>query len=103
MARAKSVSAKTSRAERKSGRKPHARSATKDVVIPVSTWRYKMIALVFGTMFIGLTARAVHLQIIDNDYLQSQGDARYLRVQKEPPTRGMIAVSYTHLTLPTKA
>ena len=33
----------------------------------------------------------MHLQIIDNDYLQSQGDARYLRVQKEPPTRGMIS------------
>ena len=35
--------------------------------------------------------RAVHLQIVDNEYLQSQGDARYLRVQKEPPTRGMIS------------
>lgn len=70
--------------------KSNAKPASKDVIIPVSTWRYKMIGLVFGSMFIGLTARAVHLQIIDNDYLQSQGDARYLRVQKEPPTRGMI-------------
>jgi len=62
----------------------------KDVIVPVSTWRYNAIVIVFGGLFIGLGARAVQLQIIDNDYLQSQGDARYLRVQKEPPTRGMI-------------
>jgi len=64
--------------------------ANKDVVVPVSTWRYKVIGIIFGSVFIGLTARAVHLQIIDNDYLQSEGDARYLRVLEEKPTRGMI-------------
>ena len=63
---------------------------TKEVIAPVSTWRYKAIALVFGSVFIALMVRAVHLQIVDTDYLQSQGDARYLRVQKEMPTRGMI-------------
>ena len=63
----------------------------KEVIVPVSTWRYKTITLVFGALFLGLVARAVHLQIIDNEYLQSQGDARYLRVQKEPPTRGLIS------------
>jgi len=63
---------------------------TSDVIVPVSTWRYKMIAVVFGSIFCALVVRAVHLQIINTDYLQSQGDARYLRVQKEQPTRGMI-------------
>lgn len=63
----------------------------KDVIVPVSSWRYKIISLVFAVLFLGLGVRAVHLQIVDNDYLQSQGDARYLRVQKEPPTRGMIS------------
>lgn len=63
----------------------------KDVIVPVSTWRYKTIALLFGGLFVCLGVRAVHLQVIDNEYLQSQGDARYLRVQKEPPTRGMIS------------
>jgi len=62
----------------------------REVIAPVSTWRYKAIGLVFGAVFIALIVRAVHLQIIDTDYLQSQGDARYLRVQKEIPTRGMI-------------
>ncbi|RBP49860.1 peptidoglycan D,D-transpeptidase FtsI family protein [Arenicella xantha] len=66
------------------------RKTQKEVVVPVASWRYKMIGGIFGLIFIGLIVRAVHLQIIDNDYLQSQGDARYLRVQKEEPTRGMI-------------
>ena len=62
----------------------------KEVIAPVSSWRYKMIGLIFGAVFISLLVSAVYLQIIDTDYLQSQGDARYLRVQKELPTRGMI-------------
>ena len=66
------------------------RRARKEVIVPVSSWRYKVIALMFGFVFVGLIVRAVHLQIIDNEYLQSEGDARYLRVQKEEPTRGMI-------------
>ncbi len=67
-----------------------ARGSKKEVVIPASTWRYATIGVIFGSIFVGLIARAAYLQIIDTDYLQSQGDARYLRVQKEVPTRGMI-------------
>ena len=66
------------------------RGSKQDLVIPISTWRYAAIGIIFGCAFASLLARAVYLQIIDTDYLQSQGDARYLRVQKEPPTRGMI-------------
>lgn len=66
------------------------RQAKQDVLIPVSTWRYASIGVIFGFIFLSLIARAVYLQVIDTDYLQSQGDARYLRVQKESPTRGMI-------------
>ncbi len=62
-----------------------------DIVVPVNSWRYRFVASVFGLMFLALAGRAVYLQIIDNDYLQSQGDARYLRVQKTPPTRGVIS------------
>lgn len=66
------------------------REQTGALIAPVSSWRYATIVLIFGAMFAGLVARAVYLQIIDTDYLQSQGDARYLRVQKDLPTRGMI-------------
>lgn len=59
-------------------------------LMPVGSWRYATIAVLFGALFMGLVVRAVYLQVIDTDYLQSQGDARYLRVQKEQPTRGMI-------------
>ena len=62
----------------------------KDVFVPVGTWRYQVIGIIFGAIFIGLIVRAAFLQIVDTDYLQSQGDARYLRVQTEAPTRGMI-------------
>lgn len=61
-----------------------------EVIVPVSTWRYKVVGLIFGSIFVGLIARAGFLQVVDRDYLQSQGNARYLRVQNEPPTRGMI-------------
>ena len=66
------------------------RSSKQDLRIPASTWRYSAIGVIFGAIFVSLIVRAVYLQIIDTDYLQSQGDARYLRVQKEVPTRGMI-------------
>jgi len=81
-------------ANRKSGSPKLTRATSRkpnnDVFIPASTWRYRVIGAVFGGIFVVLIARAAYLQIIDSDYLQSQGDARYLRVQKEPPTRGMI-------------
>ncbi|MBT8115343.1 MAG: hypothetical protein KJP04_08180, partial [Arenicella sp.] len=66
------------------------RRSQEDLIIPVSTWRYSFIALIFGAAFIALISRAVYLQVIDTEYLQSQGDARYLRVQTTQPTRGMI-------------
>lgn len=37
-----------------------------------------------------LVARAVDLQVMRKDFLQDQGDARYLRVVSEPAHRGMI-------------
>ena len=66
------------------------KKSTKELVMPVASWRYKTIALLFLCMFGALITRAVFLQVIDTEYLQSQGDARYLRVKKELPTRGMI-------------
>jgi len=37
-----------------------------------------------------LAGRALQLQVLDSDYLQQQGNSRYLRVVNEVPTRGMI-------------
>lgn len=70
--------------------KSNDRRAAKDVFVPVGTWRYRVVGVIFGMIFCALTVRAAYLQIVHTDYLQSQGDARYLRVQTEMPTRGMI-------------
>lgn len=44
-----------------------------------------------STVFLGLLgARAVYLQVFAADYLKAQGNARYLRVVKAVPNRGMI-------------
>jgi len=66
------------------------RRASKDVFVPVGTWRYQVVGVIFLFVFGALIARAAYLQIVDTEYLQSQGDARYLRVQTDMPTRGMI-------------
>ena len=91
----KNISAKKTKVlpvkeQSKNRRRASAGNAVKDVVVPVSTWRYNTVVIIFSCLFLGLILRAIQLQIVENDYLQSQGDARYLRVQKEPPTRGMI-------------
>jgi cell division protein FtsI (penicillin-binding protein 3) len=43
---------------------------------------------------VGLVGRAVDLQVARKDFLQGQGDARYLRVVAEPAHRGMITDRY---------
>ncbi len=53
-------------------------------------FRHLLVIVLFATIFGSLVVRAAYLQVIDNDYLQSQGDARYLRVQQQSPSRGMI-------------
>ena len=45
---------------------------------------------VLGLAASALVARAVDLNVVRKDFLQGQGDARYLRVVAEPAHRGMI-------------
>jgi len=44
----------------------------------------------FILLSVGLTARAVNLQVMETDFLQGQGEARFLRVVDLPTTRGNI-------------
>jgi cell division protein FtsI (penicillin-binding protein 3) len=53
-------------------------------------FRNALVIALFAAIFCSLAVRAAYLQVIENDYLQSQGDARYLRVQQQMPSRGMI-------------
>jgi cell division protein FtsI (penicillin-binding protein 3) len=53
-------------------------------------WRIHLVsALIFGAL-LALVGRAFYLQIINEDFLQERGDARYRRVLDIPASRGKI-------------
>ena len=55
---------------------------------PVS--RLYAFLLIFLLCCVALVARAVNLQIVDTEFLQGQGEARYLREVTVPVRRGNI-------------
>lgn len=57
---------------------------------PAYRGRRLLVLSVLGLAGLALVARAVDLQVLHKDFLQDQGDARYLRVVSEPAHRGMI-------------
>ncbi len=52
--------------------------------------RFWFTRLLLTLAMLTLAGRALHLQVINSDYLQEQGNSRFLRVVNEVPTRGMI-------------
>lgn len=52
--------------------------------------RRALVAALLFAGLVGLAARAVYLQVLNADYLQSQGNARHSRVVKDNSHRGMI-------------
>jgi cell division protein FtsI (penicillin-binding protein 3) len=52
--------------------------------------RLYALLLIFMLCSVALTARAVYLQIMDTDFLQGQGEARYMREVTIASTRGVI-------------
>jgi cell division protein FtsI (penicillin-binding protein 3) len=52
--------------------------------------RHTLALLVLCLAFVGLLGRALMLQVVDDRFLQDQGDARVLRVHSIPAHRGMI-------------
>lgn len=57
---------------------------------PVDPWRFRliMVGVLAAALFLGW--RALSIQVLDNDFLKDQGDARHLRVVSLPAHRGMI-------------
>ena len=53
-------------------------------------WRHWLVLVALGAGGVALLARAVYLQVIDQEFLEKQGDARILRVAKLSANRGMI-------------
>ena len=56
----------------------------------LASWRIHLVsALIFGAL-LALVGRAFYLQLINEDFLQERGDARYRRVLEIPASRGKI-------------
>ena len=56
----------------------------------LASWRIHLVsALIFGAL-LTLVGRAFYLQLINEDFLQERGDARYRRVLEIPASRGKI-------------
>ncbi len=53
-------------------------------------WRARLVLIALAGAFLLLAARALHLQALEDEFLQGKGDARYSRVIQVPATRGRI-------------
>ena len=58
------------------------RSTSRDHDTGRQRWRHWLVLGALGLGGMALLARAVYLQVIDQDFLEKQGDARILRVAK---------------------
>ncbi len=59
-------------------------------VMQVNSWRLNLVRLGFILIVIGLLWRLVDIQILNNEFLRDQGDARHLRNVPVVAHRGMI-------------
>lgn len=57
---------------------------------PTPVWRSKLIVAATALAFVGLAARAVYIQVIENDFFQRQGEVRFARTLALPANRGRI-------------
>lgn len=53
-------------------------------------WRARLVLIFLVLGFIALTAKALHLQVLSNEFLQRQGERRYERNLVLPASRGKI-------------
>ncbi|MFT4937355.1 MAG: cell division protein FtsI (penicillin-binding protein 3) [Paraglaciecola sp.] len=66
-------------------------SQAKKNVAPIQLqWRFLVVVSVICIVFVGLSARAVYIQVIDPDLLIQQGDNRTMRTHDTPVHRGLI-------------
>ena len=75
---------------RHSSLRDHRHQASRDAEPGVGAWRTWLVGALLTLGVIALLARAVYLQVIDQDFLARQGDARILRDVKLSANRGMV-------------
>ncbi len=54
-------------------------------------WRSRFLVAMVGLSFTGLLGRALYVQVIDTQFFQKQGEARYAHTLELPASRGRIA------------
>ena len=57
---------------------------------PAKRWRHYTVVVLFAGTCVVLSARVVYLGSTERDFLQEQGDARSVRVEKIPSHRGVV-------------
>ena len=66
------------------------KQAQQKVAPSLVQWRFWVVVGVILLVFLGLTARAAYIQVIEPDALIKQGDSRTLRTRNTPVHRGLI-------------
>jgi len=56
----------------------------------VKRWRHYTVVILFAGTCVALSARVIYLGSTERDFLQEQGDARSVRVEKIPSHRGVV-------------
>ncbi len=69
----------------------YAASAKKDIPAKLPGWRATALFVALLAGLLGLIGRSVYLQVMQDDFLQKKGDARYSRVIEVSAHRGMIS------------
>ena len=67
------------------------------------TRRFIFLSLLKGSIIGTIGWRLFDLQLVENRKYEKLSDDNQFNYRIIPPERGRISVSYTHLTLPTKA
>ena len=58
--------------------------------VRLPAFRSRLVMLLMALAFLALVVRAVQLQVLDNDFLQRQGEVRYGRTLELPASRGKM-------------
>lgn len=67
-----------------------AQHAKQNIAPSLVQWRFWVVIAVLVAVFLGLSARAAYIQIIEPDVLIEQGDNRTMRTRNTPVHRGII-------------
>lgn len=71
-------------------RRDYRKRPTKKNAVSLPLWRARFVFICIILAFMALIARALHLQGLTTDFLQAQGEKRYVQELSLPPIRGKI-------------